>query len=204
MKLVLSLFSLFAALQLLAQEVTEFRGVNRTGFYNETGLLKQWPENGPELVLKIKGIGKGFSHPIVVDGTIFVTGIKKDTLDVLSSFDMEGNLLWEAPYGRSWDKSYTDSRVTPTYENGKLYVSSGTGQVSCIDAKTGKIIWQENIIQKYKGEIYDHGDAENPLIAGDMVVFTTGGEENTMVAIRKTDGSLVWKTKSLGGAKSYA
>ena len=204
MKLVLFIFFLFAALQLLAQEVTEFRGINRTGVYNETGLLKQWPENGPELLLKIKGIGKGDSNPIVVEGTIFVTGIKKDTLDVLSAFDRSGKLLWETPYGRAWNKSYTDSRVTPTYENGKLFVSSGTGQVSCVDAKTGKIAWQENIIQKYNGKIYDHGDAENPLIAGDVVVFTTGGEENTMVALRKTDGSLAWKTKSLGGAKSYA
>lgn len=202
--LILTIIFLFISTALFSQEIIEFRGINRTGVYNETGLLKQWPENGPELVLKIKGIGKGFSHPIVVDGIIFVTGIKKDTLDVLSAFDRSGKLLWETSYGRSWYKSYTGSRVTPTFENGKLYVSSGTGQVSCIDAKNGEIIWQENIIQKYKGEIYAHGDAENPLIAGDLVVFTTGGEENTMVALRKTDGSLVWKTKSLGGAKSYA
>jgi outer membrane protein assembly factor BamB len=59
-------------------------------------------------------------------------------------------------------------------------------------------------IKKYKGEIFDHGDAENPLILENAVIFTTGGEENTMVALSKKDGSLVWKTKSLGGAKSYA
>ncbi len=204
MKYILVISFLFISTVLFSQEIVEFRGINRTGVYNETGLLKKWPENGPELVLKIKGIGKGYSHPIVADGTIFVTGIKKDTIDVLSAFGMDGKLLWETPYGRSWTKSYTDSRVTPTFENGKLYVSSGTGQVSCIDAKTGKIIWQENVIKNFNGEIYDHGDAENPLIIGDVVVFTTGGEENTMVALRKTDGSLVWKTKSLGGAKSYA
>lgn len=189
---------------LSAQEVTEFRGVGRSGNYNESGLLKKWPEKGPELILKIKGFGQGYSHPIVADKIIYLTGIKHDTLDVLSAYDLKGNLLWETPYGRSWIKSYIDSRCTPTLQDGKIFVSSGTGQVSCIDAKSGKIVWQSNVIQLFNGEIYVHGDAENPLVVNDLVVFTTGGTENTMVALNKSDGSLVWKTKSLGGAKSYA
>jgi outer membrane protein assembly factor BamB len=204
MKVLLTISFLFFLLNLFSQEIVEFRGVGRTGHYSETGLLKQWPADGPEILLKIEDIGKGYSNPIVVDNIIFVTGIKEDTTDVISAFSNNGELLWETNYGRSWTKSYIDSRSTPTYEKGKLYVSSGTGQVNCIDAKTGKIIWQIDAIKKYNGEIYTHGDAENPLLVDDKVVFTTGGEENTMVAFNKTDGSLVWKTKSLGGAKSYA
>lgn len=204
MKFLLFLLFFFSAPDLFSQEITEFRGIQRTGHFNESGLLKQWPEAGPELLIKIEGIGKGFSHPVLVEDIIFVTGIKKDTTDVLSAYNLKGELLWETVYGRSWTKSYTDSRSTPTFENGKLYVSSGTGQVNCIDAKTGKIIWQVDAIKKYNGEIYNHGDAENPLIFNDIVVFTTGGAENTMVALKKTDGSLTWKAKSLGGSKSYA
>jgi outer membrane protein assembly factor BamB len=204
MKFILYLLFIFSTPTLFSQEITEFRGLHRTGHFNETGLLKQWPEKGPELLLKIEGIGKGYSNPIMVDEIIYVTGIKQDTLDVLSAYNLKRELLWETAYGRSWTKSYTDSRSTPTWENSKLYVSSGTGQVNCIDAKTGKIIWQVDAIKNYKGEIYNYGDAENTLIVDDLVVFTTGGAENTMVALKKTDGSLVWKTKSLGGAKSYA
>ena len=201
MKFIFILFFFFATPALFSQEITEFRGIQRTGHFNETGLLKQWPAGGPKLILKIEGFGKGYSHPILIDEIIYVTGIKNDTLDVLSTYNLKGELLWETPYGRSWTKSYTDSRSTPTFENGKIYVSSGTGQVNCMDAKTGKIIWRVDAIKDYKGEIYNHGDAENPLLVGDLVVFTTGGEENTMVALRKTDGLLVWKTKSLGGSK---
>lgn len=204
MKIILYLIFIFSTPALFSQEIIEFRGIQRTGHFNESGLLKHWPDAGPELVLKIEGIGKGYSHPVLVEDIIFVTGIKKDTTDVLSACNLKGELLWETVYGRSWTKSYTDSRSTPTFENGKIYLSSGTGQVNCIDAKTGKIIWQVDAIKKYNGEIYDHGDAENPLVFKDIVVFTTGGEENTMVALNKTDGSLVWKTKSLGGSKSYA
>lgn len=192
------------SLTLFSQEITEFRGINRTGHFNETRLLKEWPEGGPELLLEIEGIGKGYSHPIVAEDIIFVTGIKEDTTDVLSAYNFSGELLWETPYGRSWIRSYSDSRCTPTFQNGKLYVASGTGQVSCVDAKTGNISWQVDAIDSFGGEIHRHGDAESPLIAGDKVVFTTGGEENTMIALDKTSGDLAWKSPSLGGAKSYA
>ncbi len=204
MKFFFFLLIIFASSSLFSQDLVEFRGIGRSGHYNEIGLMKQWPEGGPEVILKIEGIGKGYSIPIMADNIIYVTGIKEDTTDVLSAYNLKGKLLWETNYGRSWTRSYSDSRSTPTFENGKLFVSSGTGQLNCIDTKTGKITWQIDAIEKYKGEIYKHGDAENPLVLKDIVIYTTGGEENTAVALNKIDGSLVWKTKSLGGAKSYA
>lgn len=203
MKQLTTILFLLISVSLFSQSIVEFRGVTRSGEYNEPGLLKSWPKNGPELILKIEGVGKGFSQPIFAEGKIFISGIKEDTIDILSSYNLKGDLLWETPYGRSWTDSYIDSRSTPTFENGKLFVVSGTGQVNCIDAESGKIIWQVNAIKKYKGEIYKHGDAEALLLTKEAVLYTTGGQ-NTMIALNKTDGSLLWKTKSLGGAKSYA
>ncbi len=187
-----------------SQNIVEFRGKNRSGRYEEKGLLKEWPESGPELIVKIEGFGKGYSQPVFAEGKIFVTGQKHDTVDVLSAYDIKGNLLWETAYGRSWTRSYTETRSTPTYEDNRLYVSSGIGQLKCINATTGEIIWSVDVIKDYNGEIHQHGDAECPLIVGELVVFTTGGDENSMVAFNKYDGSPVWKTRSLGGAKSYA
>jgi outer membrane protein assembly factor BamB len=204
MRLLSTIFSILISSTLISQEIVEFRGVGRTGHYHETGLLKEWPEEGPELVLKIEGIGKGFSQPVVADGKIFVTGIKNDETDAISAYDLNGQLLWETDYGRSWTRSYSDSRSTPTYENGKLYVASGTGQLSCIDAQSGEIVWQVDAVDKYGGEIHRHGDSESPLLVNDLVVYTVGGENCTMVAFKKSNGAEVWKAKSLGGAKSYA
>jgi outer membrane protein assembly factor BamB len=204
MKQITTILFFLISIPLFSQNMVEFRGENRSGLFNETGLLKQWPENGPELFLKIEGVGKGYSQPIFANEKIFISGIKEDTIDILSAYNLKGEMLWETPYGRSWTASYIDSRSTPTFENGKLYVASGTGQLNCIDAETGKIIWQVNTIEKYKGEIYKHGDAEAPLLTNNAVLYTTGGEQNTMIALDKKDGSLLWKTVSLGGAKSYA
>ncbi|MGM0621383.1 MAG: PQQ-binding-like beta-propeller repeat protein [Bacteroidota bacterium] len=204
MRLLLTIFSILVSTTLISQEIVEFRGIGRTGHFSETSLLKKWPAGGPELVLKIENIGKGYSQPIVADGKIFVTGIKNDETDALSAYGLNGQLLWETDYGRSWSRSYSDSRCTPTYENGKLYVASGTGQLSCIDAQSGEIVWQVDAVDKYGGEIHRHGDSESPLLVNDLVVYTTGGDNYTMVAFKKSNGAEVWKAKSLGGAKSYA
>jgi outer membrane protein assembly factor BamB len=194
----------FISTNLFSQEIVEFRGINRTGHYNETGLLKQWPDEGPVQVLKIENIGKGYSQPIVAEGKIFVTGIKNEETDVLSAYDLSGQLLWETDYGRSWTRTYSDSRCTPTWENGKLYVASGTGQLSCIDDSSGEILWKVDVVENFGGEVPRHGDSESPLVVNDLVVYSTGGENVTMVAFNKNDGAEVWKTKSLGGEKSYA
>ena len=53
-------------------------------------------------------------------------------------------------------------------------------------------------------ETHQHGDQNRYLLIENAVLYTTGGEENTLIALNKKDGSLIWKTKSLGGAKSYA
>ena len=204
MKIVLTILFFILSISLFSQELVEFRGVGRTGHYNESGLLKKWPESGPDVFLSIEGVGKGFSQPIFADNKIFITGIKKDTTDILSAYNLKGELLWETPYGRSWTASYTDSRSTPTYEDGNLYVCSGTGQVSNINAETGELKWQVNASKKYNGEIYKHGDAESLLIIKNAVLYTTGGEQNTMIALSKMDGSLVWKSESLGRGKAYA
>ncbi|HPF51371.1 MAG TPA: PQQ-like beta-propeller repeat protein [Draconibacterium sp.] len=201
--LVVILF-LFCSVTIFAQEIVEFRGIARSGFYPSEELLKKWPDEGPKTILKIEGIGKGFSQPILADSKIFVTGIKEDTIDILSAYNLDGKLLWDIPYGRSWTGSYIDSRSTPTYQDGKLYVVSGTGQLNCIEGATGEITWYVDAVEKFGGSIHTHGDAEAPLIVNDLVVYTVGGEKYTMIAFNKTTGEVVWKAKSLGGNKSYA
>ncbi len=204
MRIILVLIFSFLGGDLFSQEIIEFRGISRTGHYPETGLMKKWPDGGPELLFKLEGIGKGYSQPIVAGGKIFVTGLKQHDSDVLSAFDLSGKLLWETAYGKSWTRSYSDTRCTPTYQNGKLFVASGMGELNCIDAQTGDLIWKVDVVEDYQGEIHRHGDAESPLIVNDLVVYTTGGEKNTMVAFNKNTGEEVWRSKSLGGSKSYA
>ncbi len=188
----------------ISQEATQFRGLNRSGIFEGVDLLKQWPGNGPALKLKIEGVGKGYSSVVYYKNTIYVTGIKKDTLDVISAYNLKGNLLWEKSYGRAWANSFPETRSTPTIDNDKIYLAGGMGVVVCLDANSGEIIWSSDAHSDFKGEYHKWGVAESILLTKTAAVYVTGGVETAVVALNKHDGSLVWKTKSSGGPRAYA
>lgn len=203
MKLLIFLLILFASGKLVAQDLVEWRGLNRTGIYSDQNLLKSWPKNGPQLLLELKDIGKGYSSPLIYKNTIFVTGLK-DTLDVISAYEMNGQKKWETPYGHGWANSFPETRCTPTIENNRIYLVSGMGQVACVDAISGKLIWRVDANTDYKGEPHRWGIAESLAISDKAVFYVTGGEETSVIALDKSNGKLIWKTKSLGGTRAYA
>jgi outer membrane protein assembly factor BamB len=198
---ILVLMCLVIGVQGQAQD-SQWRGADRDGKYRDTALLKQWPEEGPELLLKIEDLGNGFSTPIVYEGDIFISG-RRDSVDVLTRLDMNGQIKWETVYGKAWDKSFPETRSTPTIEDGRAYIMGGLGTIVCLDTETGETIWSVNTHEDYKGEFHRWGMAESLLLTEDAVISSPVGEMTAVVALNKADGSLIWKTESLGGARSY-
>ena len=203
MKLLLSSILFFFTLSSFGQEIVQWRGPSRDGIYPDKNLLKKWPESGPKVELEISGIGKGYSQPVGYKDIIYVTGIKKDTMDVISAYDLKGKLLWDQNYGRAWVNSFPDTRCTPTIRNDKIYLISGMGEVSCLDAGNGKKIWFQDGQTEFKGEYGRWGISESVLLTDQAALYVTGGEETTVVAFDKITGKLLWKTKSVGGARAY-
>ncbi|MFY9152254.1 MAG: PQQ-binding-like beta-propeller repeat protein [Prolixibacteraceae bacterium] len=201
----ISIFFLILSLSgnLFSQETAEWRGPGRRGIYPGTGLLKSWPENGPKLILELNDIGNGYSSPVVYKNSIYVSG-RKDTLDFISAYEMNGNKKWETAYGQAWNRTYSESRCTPTVENNRIYLVSGLGQVVCVDALSGKLLWTIDANTEFQGEPHRWGIAESLAISEKAVFYVTGGEETSVIALDKTTGTLLWKTKSLGGTRAYA
>ena len=201
-KIIISAIFLCSVLGALAQPV-QWRGPDRDGHFPETGLLKEWPENGPEQVLEVEGIGKGWSSPIWADGMMYTTGMI-DTLDYLTAINPDGSFKWQVAYGHSWNKSFPDTRSTPVVEGDRIYVQSGTGQVSCINKNDGSTIWEVDVDKDFDGEYHIWGNSETVLICDDKVIASPGGSETSIVALDKMTGEEVWQTKSLGGPRAYA
>lgn len=197
------LLTVLLAVNLFSQDIKEWRGPNRSGIYPDQNLLESWPENGPTLLLELSDIGNGYSSPVVYKNTIYVSG-RKDTLDVVSAYEMNGNKKWETTYGRAWARTYPETRCTPTIENNRIYLASGMGQVVCVDALSGKLIWTVDSQAEFKGEPHRWGIAESVAISDKAVFYVTGGEVTSVIALNKIDGNLLWKTKSLGGTRAYA
>ena len=78
----------------VAQSISQWRGPDRNGVFPESGLLKSWPENGPELLWMNDNLDKGLSSVSVTDTEIFVTGLE-DSTEYLTALDLYGNQLWE-------------------------------------------------------------------------------------------------------------
>ncbi|MEN8121765.1 MAG: PQQ-binding-like beta-propeller repeat protein [Bacteroidota bacterium] len=201
--LLLTTIFLVLSLQSFAQNFSQWRGINRTGVYSdEKGLLKEWPENGPKMLWFHDSIPNGYSSVSIVNNTIYLTGIV-DTMDVVLALDITGKELWQTAFGRAWDGSYQNSRATPTIEKNKVYVSSGRGDIACLNAVNGEIIWSVNASEKYGGTFGRWGLAESLLIDENNVFYTPGGNQTTMIALEKKTGKLVWKSESLNEGPSY-
>lgn len=184
-------------------QITQWRGSVRDGHFADTTLLQSWPESGPELIFEVEKIGKGYSSPILVDGTIYTTGML-DTLDYLSAIDFDGNIKWQVSYGRSWNKSFPDTRSTPTVDDDRIYVQSGTGRLACFNRETGTEIWAVDVDKDFETEYHIWGNSETPLIVDDLVICSPGGKKTSIVAFNKITGELAWQSKSLDGPRAYA
>ncbi len=181
----------------------QFHGPNRDNISGEEGLLKKWPANGPTLIWTARGLGHGYSSVSIADGMIYTAGnIGKDT--VISALNLEGRMLWQVKNGRAWTGAYPGSRGTPTIDGDRLYHQSPHGSLVCLDAKTGDIIWQFNMIERFNGKLPRWALSESLLIDGGHLISCPGGPHTCMVALDKTDGTVVWKAPSTGELAGYA
>lgn len=196
------LLSILSAGIIEAQKISEWRPETRTGVSAETGLLKNWPEEGPPMIWSIENLPTGFSSVTFGNNSIYITGIT-DMKDVLIAMDTTGKIKWQTPYGRSWNEAFPDSRCTPTVEKDRVYVTSGMGDIACIIGKTGAIIWSVKASELYKGTYGPWGIAESLLIDGDKIYFTPGGPLTMTIALNKNTGSLIWKSESLNDNPGY-
>jgi outer membrane protein assembly factor BamB len=182
-------------------QVYEFRGPERSGIFNETGLLKSWPESGPALIWDLDGLGEGYSSVTISNNTIYITG-RKDEKDVLTALSLDGKIRWETIYGESWIKNHTGTRSTPTLVDGNIYLVSGGGDIVCIDTN-GKIRWSKNHYKLYDSKPLMFGISESPLVVDNIVIASPGGNKASIVAFDKETGAVVWEAEPLNEGPQY-
>jgi outer membrane protein assembly factor BamB len=175
----------------------QWRGPQRDGVSKETGLLKDWPPSGPRLAWQIKGTGDGYSSFAVAGGRLYTLGARQNTEYVFAFDAATGKKVWEVANGRRFNNDQGDGpRATPTIDGDRVYVFGSSGDMTVLDAASGKVFWTQNLLQKYGGSNIRWGLSESPLVLSDRIIVTPGGRGASIVALRKTDGSLIWKSQS--------
>lgn len=197
-----------AELKLKQFDWPQFRGPNRDGFSAETGLLKEWPKEGPKKLYTTKGLGGGFSTVSVAGGYVFGTGKQKDGKEYAWALDDEtGTQKWATAFAEGRKVGYDEgTRSTPTYADGKIFVVSMDGTIAALEAETGKILWSKNYVKDFGGSVQAWGFSESVLVDDGKVICAPGSKTAAVVALDAKTGDVIWKTavEKPGGAGGYA
>ncbi len=198
----LSIMFIFTVLSVSSQDATRWRGANGDGIYSESGLLKEWPASGPEIIWHFDGLGEGHSSPAFANNLIYLSGMI-DKTGYIFVLDQNGKLQWKAPYGEEFHQSYPGSRATPVVAGNLLYIYSGYGVLTCMDANNGDVKWRKSAFNDFDGSNITWGVTETVVVDGDLVYMTPGGKKNNVVALNRHNGNLVWSSPGKGENSAY-
>jgi outer membrane protein assembly factor BamB len=209
------MFLLFV-LSSYAEDWPQWQGPNRTNVSKETGLLKSWPKDGPKLLWAFKNAGIGYSGPAVVGNRIYTMGARGESEFVIALDVRSGKELWAKPIGTTFTfkgNEWGDGpRSTPTIDGDRIYALGAQGELVCMEANSGKTIWHHNLYKDFDGWVMDNygvakvgwGYCEGPLVDGNQVVVTPGGDKGLLVAFNKEDGKEIWRSKDAKGKAPYS
>ena len=184
-----------------AQDWPQWRGANRDGVSKETGINLDWSAKKPPLSWTFRQAGFGYSAPTIVGTTLYCQG-GSNGKDFAFALDVNtGNLKWKQELGAEFvDQGNRGNgpRGSVTVDGDKLYLVRGGGQIHCLAAADGKLIWQQDFTADFGGRLMSGaqwGFSESPLVDGNLVIYTPGGSDGTMAALNKNTGAVVWRTK---------
>jgi len=197
---------LISAMEIKAQDWTQWRGPNREGIVKAAGLNLDWTQKKPPLLWTFRQAGLGYSAPTIVGTTLYCQGAVNEKGFAFALDTKTGNLKWKQELGKESVEDHENApRGSITVDGDKLYLIRGIGQIHCLSVADGKVIWQKDFIKDLGGKLMSRwGYSESPLIDGNLVICTPGGKQGTMVALDKNTGAVVWRTKELTDDASHS
>lgn len=199
--LICILFSLPVA-SAFAQVLAQWRGDEHRGIYPETVIPSAWPESGPALLWSSDLVGDGYGSPVILDGKLYICGAI-DSTATLFVFSLDGKLLKSIPYGKEWMVNYVGCRNAPTITKEAIYLSTGLGDLICLDRETYAEKWHVDGKQVFHNILPLFGHAESPAVDGDLVFFNPGGKYANVVALNRFTGKVMWVCGGDGERPGY-
>jgi outer membrane protein assembly factor BamB len=204
-----------------AADWPQYRGLNRDDVSPETGLLKQWPKEGPALLWTFADAGVGYSPFAVVGDRAYVTGGRGDSefliaLDLKSIRDGAVKELWAAEIGPTFrfkgNNWSAGPSATPTVDGGVIFALGGNGDLLCVEAAGGKEKWRKSLPKDLGGEVNPIGGGPkalgwgftgSPLVDGPHLILSAGGPKGTLAALDKATGNVIWRSAELTDQAAY-
>jgi outer membrane protein assembly factor BamB len=183
----------------------QWRGPKRDNLSTETGLLKTWPEGGPKLVWTSDVVGLGYSGPAIIGDRLYTLGSDEKSDFVIAVDTKSGEKIWKSNIGPFVANNWGGGpRSTPTVDGDHLYALSSAGDLACLKTKDGKKVWSSNLTSDLGGGKPNWNYSESPLVDGEHVVCSPGGNRGTLAALNKKTGKLVWRSTKLKDPAGYS
>ncbi len=173
-----------------AADWPNWRGANRNAVSTESGLLTSWEEGPPVLAWQASGIGDGYSSVVVGDQFVYTTGRIGEDVYCFALDANSGLEVWTTKVG----ETSRNVMSTPTIDEDLLFVLDPDGDLACLNRSDGAILWQRSFVEDFGGRLMSsRGYAESPLIDGDRLICTPGGQDAMIVALERGTGQTIWK-----------
>jgi outer membrane protein assembly factor BamB len=194
--------AVLASVGLSAADWPQWRGAARTGISTETGLLRQWPSNGPPLLWRIDTVGGGYSTPAIVGDRLYLVVNEGTDNELVRAFSVgDGKVAWSTRIGRvgnpNQQPAYPGARSTPTIDGDTLYALGSDGDLVALNVTNGSVRWKKQLRADFGGVPGTWAYAESPLVDGEKLVVTPGGK-TPIVALNKRTGEVIWRTTPTG------
>jgi outer membrane protein assembly factor BamB len=182
-----------------ADDWPQWRGPHRDGISADTGLLTEWPKDGPRRVWRAP-IGGGYSSPSVAGGRVYVTD-KQGSEERVRCLDANrGKERWSYAYEVDYtgmDPGYAKGpRATPAIHDGRVYTLGASGVFLCLEAAPqgdrARLLWRHDLLSKYQAKLPKWGVASSPLVVGGLIIVQPGGNKGSVVAFDRVTGQEKW------------
>ncbi|HJZ58987.1 MAG TPA: PQQ-binding-like beta-propeller repeat protein [Gemmataceae bacterium] len=180
----------------LAADWPQWRGPDRSNASEETGLLGQWPEEGPPIVWTADDLGQGVPSVAVAGGKVYVLGYRDGNEYLTALAEMDGKPVWSTPIGPAVNEQPAMrwlSQRTPTVDGDRVYAFTARGELICLGTADGKVRWRKDYVKDFAGRPGSWGYCDFPLVDGDRLICTPGVKDSAIVALDKKTGELVWR-----------
>ena len=189
-----------------ADDWLQWRGPDRAGISTETGLLDEWPPEGPAVNWQIETLGHGYGTVAVEGAAIYVQGTRDGQSAVFRLRASDGGEVWMRKLGPYYDHPDRGDgpRSVPTIQGESLFVLNGMGEAAKLAKDSGDVIWQFNMLERFGSPNTRWGISESPLVVRDRVFVMPGGPNGAIAALSAADGSTIWRSSELGDVASYS
>lgn len=174
---------------------TQWGGPQRNFQTEAAGLKDKWPAAGPKVIWQ-RPLGEGYASPVVEGGVLYTTHGRHKEEYVVAANAATGKTLWEhvtpVDFRSEAPEMGNGPYATPLLGADRLFTAGVSGRLQCLQKKTGKLLWTQQLWLDHRGTRMAYGYASSPIAFRETVIVPVGGRGRAVMAFRQSDGSVAW------------